>query len=664
MLGLQAGDPEQIGPYLLLGRLGQGGIGLVFLGQSADGRPAAVKVIRPDLAADSELRARFRREVTAAQQVSGPFTAEVIGADAAGPQPWLALAYVAGPSLAEIVAEYGPLPVSSLTALAAGLAAGLCATQAAGLAHGALKPANVLLAPDGPRITDFGYSPEFVYPEQAEDGEPGPSGDVFRLGLVLAFAATGDPSFSTSALPVPGSRLAHGSPDLDRVPAELRSLVERCLAEDPGKRPAPADILAETGPARPGPGWLPSSITGGTAGFRPAPPQLTRPRALPTAPQVAAQVSATRPELLVTPASVRPGAGASQAAVASAKPFASRALRTASAVAAAVAVAGALIVVILVGHSGHPQAASRPAHPAPAHRPAAVPAHLAAWSAGQRVDRARAFASLSCPAAGFCLAVDSGGNVYAYAGGRWSGPRHLASGPLTSISCATVGFCAAIGPHGLGFVYTDGTWSAPSELAGADGNPADLRSVSCPVTGRCLAAGKWDAYTYSAGRWATGQQVQQVQQSYTFASLSCPAAGSCLAVDSGGNVYASTGGRWSGPRHLASGPLTSISCATVGFCAATGANGTGYVYTDGRWSAPSQLTDADGAPADLKSVSCPVTGRCLAAGKSDVYTYSAGRWARGHQIQKVSTFTSISCPGTTFCMAADAEGNMYTYSAS
>jgi serine/threonine protein kinase len=113
-------------------------MGLVFLGQSADGRPVAVKVIRPDLAADSELRARFRREVTAAQQVSGPFTAEVVDADAAGPHPWLAMAYVAGPSLAEVVREFGPLPLSSLMTLAAGLAAGLCATQAAGLAHGDL----------------------------------------------------------------------------------------------------------------------------------------------------------------------------------------------------------------------------------------------------------------------------------------------------------------------------------------------------------------------------------------------------------------------------------------------------------------------------------------------------------------------------------------------
>src|ERR1017187_6381351 len=158
-------------------------MGLVFLGRSAGGRPVAVKVIRPDLAADTEFRARFRREVTAAQQVSGPFTAEVVDADAAGPHPWLAMAYVAGPSLAEVVREYGPLPLSSLMTLAAGLAAGLCATHATGLVHGDLKPANVLLAEDGPRMIGFGNSPA------AEGGDLGPSSDVFMPRLFLWFAA-------------------------------------------------------------------------------------------------------------------------------------------------------------------------------------------------------------------------------------------------------------------------------------------------------------------------------------------------------------------------------------------------------------------------------------------------------------------------------------------
>ena len=307
-------------------------MGLVFLGQSASGRPVAVKVIRPDLAADSELRARFRREVAAAQQVSGPFMAEVVDADAAGPHPWLAMAYVAGPSLAEVVREYGPLPLSSLMTLAAGLAAGLCATQAAGLVHGELKPANVLLAEDGPRMIGFGNSPA------AEGGELGPSSDVFRLGLVLAFAATGHGPFRTGKPAALADRVVHGSPDLDRVPDEIRSLVERCLAQDPGQRPTPAGLVAEIGPARPGADWLPASITRSIAGYMlPAPAEMAWPDKSRMAPQVAALASATRPDLPATPASAESEAG--QAAVAKTKPSAGRTLLTAGAVAVAAAVA-------------------------------------------------------------------------------------------------------------------------------------------------------------------------------------------------------------------------------------------------------------------------------------------------------------------------------------
>jgi hypothetical protein len=614
VLGLQPGDPDRIGPYLLLGRLGHGGMGLVFLGQSADGRPVAVKVLRPDLAADSDFRARFRGEVIAAKKVSGPFTAEVVDADAAGPQPWLAMAYEAGSSLAEVVREGGPLPVRSLITLAAGLAAGLRAIRAAGLVHGDLKPANVLMAEDGPRMIDFGNS------LAAE-----PSADVFGLGLVLAFAATGRQPFITGK---PTARLAHGSPDLDGVPDEIRALVERCLAQDPGQRPTPADLAAEIESGLPP--W----------------------------------VEATRPDLpaISAPAIPAPsGPEAAPDALAKTRRPARRIWLAAGAVAAAVAVT--LIVATSAGHADQPQGAPQRAHPALDHRsawPTPTPVRLAAWSAGQRIGDAEAFTSISCPAATFCLATDSGGDVYTYSGGRWAGPQALASGALTSVSCATTTFCAATGANGRADIYTDGSWSGPTQLTGADGNPADLKRVSCPSAGFCVATGKWDAYTYSAGRWATGYQLQQ---SYTFASISCPAATFCLAADSGGDVYTYSGGRWAGPQRPASGALTSVSCATTTFCAAASTNGRAYVYTDGRWSAPSPLTDADGNRADLRSVSCPAAGVCVATGRWDAYTYSAGTWAAGHLIQKDHIFTAISCPGAAFCMATDTGGNIYTYSA-
>ena len=156
--GLQPGDPPLIGPYRLVGRLGSGGMGQVFLGLSAGGRPVAVKVIRAELAADPEFRVRFGREVAAARQVSGLFTVMVVDADVDGPVPWLATAYVPGPSLSEAVSAHGPLPMRSVLALAAGLAESLSAIHAAGVVHRDLKPSNVLLAEDGPRVIDFGIS--------------------------------------------------------------------------------------------------------------------------------------------------------------------------------------------------------------------------------------------------------------------------------------------------------------------------------------------------------------------------------------------------------------------------------------------------------------------------------------------------------------------------
>ena len=234
--GLRPGDPQRIGPYLLVGRLGRGGMGDVFLGQSAGGRPVAVKVIRADLAADPEFRVRFAREVAAVRRVSGLFTALVVDADVDSPVPWLATAYVAGPSLAEAVAGDGPMAVRPALALAAGLAEGLSAIHAAGVVHCDLKPSNVLLSPDGPRVIDFGISraagtgspagagwvtgsPGFMSPEQALGGEIGAPCDIFSLGAVLTFAATGRGPFGQGSRPELAYRLVYGLPDLRDLPA-------------------------------------------------------------------------------------------------------------------------------------------------------------------------------------------------------------------------------------------------------------------------------------------------------------------------------------------------------------------------------------------------------------------------------------------------------------
>ena len=230
--GLQPADPRLIGPYRLVGRLGAGGMGRVFLGVSAVGRPVAVKIIHAELAADPEFRARFSIEVAAARKVSGLFTALVVDADLDAPVPWLATAYVAGPSLSEAVRDRGPLSVTSVLALAAGLAKSLTAIHAAGVVHGDLKPSNVLLALDGPRVIDFGISqaveaaplaraglvvgtPSFMSPEQAAGKEVGPLSDVFSLGAVLAFAATGRKPFGAGQAAAVLERVVCDAPSLE-----------------------------------------------------------------------------------------------------------------------------------------------------------------------------------------------------------------------------------------------------------------------------------------------------------------------------------------------------------------------------------------------------------------------------------------------------------------
>jgi eukaryotic-like serine/threonine-protein kinase len=277
LLPLQPADPQAIGPYRLLGQLGAGGMGQVFLGLSAGGRLVAVKVIRAELAADPEFRARFRREIAAAHKVSGLYTAAVVDADVDGLVPWLATAYVAGPSLAEAVSEHGPLPAASVLALAAGLAESLTAIHAAGVTHRDLKPSNVLLAVDGPRVIDFGISraaeatsmtragfvmgsPGFMSPEQAEGHDVGPASDMFSLGAVLAFAATGDGPFGGGSTAALVYRVVHSPANLDHVPDEVRPLAERCLAKDPSHRPAAAELLADVGAVQPAAGWLPEPI--------------------------------------------------------------------------------------------------------------------------------------------------------------------------------------------------------------------------------------------------------------------------------------------------------------------------------------------------------------------------------------------------------------------
>ncbi|MFI9744641.1 bifunctional serine/threonine-protein kinase/ABC transporter substrate-binding protein [Streptomyces sp. NPDC052494] len=274
-------DPSVIAAYRLLGRLGAGGMGVVYLGRTANGELAAVKVTHADQADQPDFRARFRREVEAARRVSSPWAVPVTGADPDAPEPWMATAFVAGPSLGEAVTAHGALPERSVRLLGWAVARALAAVHAAGLVHRDVKPGNVLLAVDGPRLIDFGIArttgetaltatdmvvgtPGFLAPEQAEarTGAIGPPADVFALGCLLAYAATGRPPFGTGAVDALMYRTVHDEPDLTGVPEGLLDLVRACLAKDPAARPAAAAIGLRLVEDAPGDGaeWLPAPV--------------------------------------------------------------------------------------------------------------------------------------------------------------------------------------------------------------------------------------------------------------------------------------------------------------------------------------------------------------------------------------------------------------------
>jgi serine/threonine protein kinase len=261
---LQEQDPKQIGSYAVVGRLGSGGMGHVYLGRTRGGRDVAVKVIKAELAGDTEFRERFRSEVAAARQVNGVYTAPVLDADPDASVPWMATAFVNGPSLHQAVTRQ-LIPERQVTALAAALAEALVSIHEVGLIHRDLKPSNVIMASDGPRVIDFGIAraaestgltgtgvlvgtPGFMAPEQVTGGEVVPRTDVFALGAVLTFAALGEGPFGRGTSASLLYRVVHTEPQLARInDPELRDLLIQCLHKEPGRRPTPEEILTRTG---------------------------------------------------------------------------------------------------------------------------------------------------------------------------------------------------------------------------------------------------------------------------------------------------------------------------------------------------------------------------------------------------------------------------------
>ncbi|MFB7177209.1 MFS transporter [Streptomyces sp. NPDC056257] len=280
---LIAEDPTRMGPYRLIARLGAGGMGLVYLGRSEGGRTVAVKVVQAEFAGNPEFRRRFAREVAAARRVGGSWTAAVLDADTDAAVPWVATQYIPGPDLQTVVArQFGPLPEDSVRTLANRLALALRAVHDAGLIHRDLKPSNVLVTVDGPRVIDFGIaramdsltgdslhtrtgmligSPGFMSPEQVRGLELTPASDVFCLGAVLVYAATGRMLFGATdtGLNAHLFRIAEEEADLTGVPESLVDLVGACLHKDPARRPTPDEVAARTAADAPGE-WLPGKV--------------------------------------------------------------------------------------------------------------------------------------------------------------------------------------------------------------------------------------------------------------------------------------------------------------------------------------------------------------------------------------------------------------------
>ncbi|APU43816.1 serine/threonine-protein kinase [Streptomyces sp. TN58] len=326
-------DPTTVAGYRLGARLGAGGMGKVYLSHTPGGRPVAIKVIRPEFAEDPEFRRRFAQEIRSAQRVQGLYTAPVIDADTDGPHPWLATAYVPGPSLAAAVSAHGPLPVETVLLLVAGIAEALQVIHGAGIVHRDLKPSNVLLASDGPRVIDFGIAhaadatsltgsgvfvgtPAFMAPEQAAGRGVGPATDVFALGQVAAYAAVGAPPFGEGPSHGVLYRIVHEEPELSGVPSRLSELVTRCLAKDPADRPSVAEVIAlcqtanDATTLRRPEDWLPAAVTAEITARSAAPaPDLTPPPPThpPTAMATAPGGAAYAP---TAPSTARPPAAA------------------------------------------------------------------------------------------------------------------------------------------------------------------------------------------------------------------------------------------------------------------------------------------------------------------------------------------------------------------
>jgi serine/threonine protein kinase len=637
---LYAEDPRQVGPFRVLERLGAGGMGQVYLGASAGGRRVAIKVIHPQHASDPDFRRRFAREVAAARQVGGFRTALVVDADPDAPAPWMATAYIPGPSLATAIAEQGPFDEAGTRRLGTALAEGLAAIHACGLIHRDLKPGNIILGADGPYIIDFGIAKHtdmtsitgsdmiigtlrYMSPEQLGGQELTPLSDVFSLGVVLAYAATGRDPFSAPSIPAVVTRILRDPPDLTPLAGALRDLIASCLAKDATERPSLEDLLAQF-----------TALDGSTADALVPAAQAATDSARPATGTLSVPGSPGLPVAAATPAGSQPDVPPSRPPQPAAAPRQESApggrgrwyRRPATlAVAVTVVVIGlAVPSALLLGvplngpkatagqQHGPTLRASAATHPSAAARPSATAS-------------ARSVAGYSAT-----------GSLLAALGPP--GPTY-GSDALTTVAFTPDTRTLLGGNTGNSFVYEWDTAKKgfPLIMGGTYppmfvGNIAGVSGMAFSPKGGTLVTADGDG-TIALWNGATGQRITRLGYSNNLSAVSVAFSpdGKTLAVgDYNGKVDLWNTSTWTLTRSLpAMGhvPVYAISFSPNGsVLVADGKGGQLTVWRTGKWSVIKAMTDPGGGQP--QSVAFSPDGRLLATGDGNgsTYLWSTSTW--------------------------------------
>jgi hypothetical protein len=682
-------------------------MGVVYLASSPADDVVALKLVRPELAGDKDFRRRFNLEVATARRVGGVCTAKVQDADLDADCPWVVTDFVAGPNLADLVDRHGPLPPDQQRALALGLAEALVAIHRAGIVHRDLKPTNVLCSPSGPKVIDFGIaqaadvtkltltgevvgSPAWMSPEQVAGGAATSGGDVFSLGSVLVFAATGRPPFGKGPLQGVMWRILNESPDLGvegSLDVELRPLVVRMLKKDAAERPTAQALLDHLS-------------TPGLDGASTVAQVLHRSWVLPAGeagPTAAprggrGRVEAAASEEAATPASdpqdhrlsgraagwyIDPHgngglrwwdgmgwtgdvADAPSADSGSLPPRRAdrvgdqrrRLFRGSWILAASIVtmlLLGVVIWSIVPGAIGQKHAPSTSV---------LSQSGGAKWSPPVLVDNnTRHLNSVSCPSRTFCVAVDLEGLAYTYDGTTWRGPTRFGPGSLDSsnVTCATPSFCVATASDldgGYTVVSDRGRWGDRPSLGK---NP----SVSCPSSSFCLAADEagTEAFTFAGVGWTPIPAPPGGAE-----TLSCPTTSFCVGFDGTGDVSVWKAGSWNrGQRVGSSSFATFVTCASATFCVADGPReGQVITYDGNRWSKPRELDPGAG----FDGLSCPLPTFCAAVDNSgNVFFFNGQTWSRPtHLFDPLVGFGTISCSAPTFCTLVTMAGDAFKFS--